>query len=301
MAIADFHLHSTASDGTSSPTELVALVAKQGVRTMALTDHDTTAGVEEAVAAGRRLDVRVIPGIEISTDVDDGGEAHLLGYFASTESAALQSQLERYREGRQARGLHILRNLEQLGVPVEWERVLAIAGEAAVGRPHVARAMVEKGYVTSVGEAFEAYLRTGGPADAPREKLPPAEAVQLIREAGGVPVLAHPVYLPDVDTTVELLHDAGLQGIEVYYKNHGAEAIARFATLARRHNLIAAGGSDYHGTKDDEHLPGELPLPAPAARAFVAFLEQAWVAAESASGQQSPLTKPHQTNQGASR
>ena len=301
MAIADFHLHSTASDGTSSPAELVALVAKQGVRTMALTDHDTTAGVEEAVAAGRRLDVRVIPGVEIRTDLDDHGEAHLLGYFASTESAALQSQLERYREGRQARGLQILRNLARLGVPVEWNRVLAIAGEAAVGRPHVARAMVEKGYVTNVGEAFEEYLRTGGPADAAREKLPPAEAVQLIREAGGVAVLAHPQHLPDVDTTVELLRDAGLQGIEVYYKNHTTDAIARFGTLARRHGLIAAGGSDYHGTKDDEHLPGELPLPAPAARGFVEFLEHAWAATESASGRQPQVTEPRQTNRGARR
>ena len=227
MAIADFPLHSTASAGTAAPAELVALAAKQGVRTMALTDHDTTAGVEEAAEAGRRLGIRVISGVEISADLEDGGEAHLLGYFASTESPALQSQLKRYRDGRETRGMQILRNLEQIGVPVEWERVLAIAGEAAVGRPHVASAMVEKGYVTTIGEAFDEYLCTGGPADAPREKLPPAQAVQLIREAGGVAVLAHPQYLADVETTVELLRDAGLQGIEVYYKIHGTGAIAR--------------------------------------------------------------------------
>ncbi len=301
MAIADFHLHSTASDGTSSPAELVALVAKQGVRTMALTDHDTTAGVDEAVAAGRGLDVRVIPGIEISTDLDDGGEAHLLGYFASTENAALQSQLERYREGRHERGLQIMRNLEQLGVPVAWERVLAIAGEAAVGRPHIARAMVERGYVTGVGEAFEAYLRTGGPADAAREKLPPAEAVQLIRASGGVAILAHPQYLPEADATVELLSEAGLQGIEVYYKNHGTDAIARFGALARRHGLVAAGGSDYHGTKNDEHLPGELPLPAAAAGAFVEFLEHAWAESESPTAQPAQANRSHATKRGVRR
>ena len=298
MAIADFHLHSTASDGTSPPTDLVALVARQGVRTMALTDHDTTAGVEEAIAAGEQFRVRVIPGIEISTDLDGGGEAHLLGYFASTDHAALQSQLKRYREGRQTRGLQMMRNLERLGVPVEWERVLAIAGEAAVGRPHVAQAMVEAGYVTSVGEAFEAYLRTGGPADARREKLPPAEAVQLIRANDGVAVLAHPQYLPDADATVELLHDAGLQGIEVYYKSHGADAVARFGALARRYDLVAAGGSDYHGTKDDEHLPGELPLPAAAGRAFVEFLEHAWGRASAQVGT-GPEEEPQVTERGA--
>ncbi len=283
MARGDFHLHSTASDGTSCPADVVALAASRGVEVMALTDHDTTAGIDAAQQAGVDAGVRVIAGIEISTDLADGGDAHILGYFPSAIGATVggesfQIQLRRYREGRQARGLTILAKLEAMGLPLSWDRVLAIAGEAAVGRPHVAAAMVEAGYVESVPQAFDQYLYTGGPGDAPREKLPPREALQLIRDAGGVAVLAHPRYLPDPESTIAMLSDLGLEGIEVYYKNHDPHDIARFDRLAQQHGLIATGGSDFHGTKADEHLPGDLPLPPDAVDAFLDFLEQKWSA-----------------------
>ena len=276
MARGDFHLHSTASDGTLPPAEVVALAASQGVEVMALTDHDTTAGVAEAQAAGAAHGVEVIAGIEISTDLAEGGDAHLLGYFADAADEALQAQLERYRTGRAERGREILRKLEGLGFPLAWERVTAIAGRAAVGRPHVARAMVEAGYIDNVSLAFDHYLFTGGPADAPRKKLPPAEAVALIRDAGGVAVLAHPRYLPDPPAAIAMLAAAGLHGIEVYYKDHGPEEIARFGELAATHHLVPTGGSDYHGTKQVEHLPGDLPLPSDAVDAFLSFAQREW-------------------------
>jgi predicted metal-dependent phosphoesterase TrpH len=284
MARGDFHLHSTASDGTSAPADVVALAASRGVEVLALTDHDTTAGIKAAQRAGNAAEIRVIAGIEISTDLPDGGDAHILGYFptpannAAVGGDAFQIQLRRYREGRQARGLTILAKLDALSLSLSWDRVLAIAGEAAVGRPHVAAAMVEAGYVETVPEAFDLYLYSGGPGDAPREKLPPPQALQLIRDAGGVPVLAHPRYLPDPEGTIASLSGHGLQGIEVYYKNHDPHDIARFDRLAKEHGLIATGGSDFHGTKADEHLPGDLPLPPDRVNTFLAFLEQEWSA-----------------------
>lgn len=276
MARGDLHLHSTASDGTEPPRGVVALAASRGVAVMALTDHDTTAGVAEAQAAGAERGVRVIAGVELSADLPGGGDAHILGYFASPDDAALQDQLARYRAGREERGRHIWEKLAGLGMPLSWERVQAIAGEAAVGRPHFARALLEAGYVASTTEAFDLYLHSDGPADAPRRKLPPVDAVRLIRDAGGVAVLAHPRYLPEPRAALELLVPAGLQGLEVYYKNHDANDVQRFGALARAFGLIGTGGSDFHGSKDDDHLPGDLPLPDAALESFLALAEETW-------------------------
>lgn len=276
MARGDLHLHSTASDGTEPPRGVVALAASRGVAVMALTDHDTTAGVAEAQQAGAELGVRVIAGVELSADLPGGGDAHILGYFASVGDASLQEELHRYRAGREERGRAILDKLARLGMPVSWERVKAIAGEAAVGRPHFARALLEAGFVASTTEAFDLYLHSGGPADAPRRKLPPVEAVRLIRDAGGVAVLAHPRFLPDPSAALALLTPAGLQGVEVYYKNHDPSEVQRFDALARSFGLIGTGGSDFHGSKDDDHLPGDLPLPDRALESFLALAEETW-------------------------
>jgi predicted metal-dependent phosphoesterase TrpH len=276
MARGDFHLHSSHSDGILSPEALVAKAAANGVETMALTDHDTTAGVEAATTAGEAAGVRVIPGVELSADLPNGGDAHILGYFASVNDPALQDQLTRYRDGRMQRGRTMLTKLEALGMPLSWERLLEIAGEAAVGRPHVAQAMVERQYVASVREAFDRFLHTGGPADASREKLLPAEALSLIARSGGVAVLAHPSFLPDPQAAVAELAPLGLDGLEVFYKNYDATEVSRFAALAKQHELLPLGGSDYHGIHDDEREPGDIPLPDDAVAAFLAFAESRW-------------------------
>ena len=276
MAIGDFHSHSTHSDGILTPDALIRRAAANGVRTMALTDHDTTEGVADAVATAAEVGLRLIPGLELSADLPDGGDAHLLGYFTSVDQPRLQTQLTAYREGRMQRGRTMLAKLADLGMTLRWERVLEIAGEAAVGRPHVAQALVEEGHVDSVRDAFDRYLHTGGPADARREKLPPEEAIALVRECGGVVVLAHPNFLPDAAAALPGLVAAGLQGMEVYYKNFTTEQVQTYAALADSHGLVHAGGSDYHGIHDDEREPGDIPFPDDAVERFIAFLEKAW-------------------------
>ena len=178
----------------------------------------------------------------------------------------------------------MLVKLRELGMLLEWERVLEIAGEAAVGRPHVAQALVERNYVASVREAFDKYLHTGGPADAQREKLPPEAALRLIRESGGVAVLAHPSFLPNPDAAVGQLAGAGLQGMEVFYKNYTEDEIARFGAMAESHGLFPLGGSDYHGIHDDEREIGAIPLADDVIDAFLQFAQRAWDSFEEGSG-----------------
>ena len=277
MANGDFHTHSNRSDGILSPAALIRRAAANGVRTIALTDHDTTEGVSEAAQAAAEAGIRLIPGLELSADLPDGGDAHILGYFTTIEQPALQAQLAAYRDGRMARGKTMLAKLSELGMELSWDRVLEIAGEAAVGRPHVAEALVEVGHVESVRDAFDRFLHTGGPADAQREKLPPEEAIALIRDAGGVAVLAHPSFLPDAGTAVVQLTAAGLEGLEVYYKNYTPEEVAGYRALADEHGLVPAGGSDYHGIHDDEREPGDIPFNAEDVARFLEFLRKSWL------------------------
>lgn len=277
MAIGDFHTHSNRSDGILGPVELTRRAAANGVQTIALTDHDTTEGVAEAAQAAAEAGIRLIPGLELSADLPDGGDAHILGYFTTIEQPALQTQLAAYREGRMARGKTMLAKLAGLGMELSWDRVLEIAGEAAVGRPHVAQALVERGHVESVRDAFDRYLRTGGPADAQREKLPPEEAIALIRDSGGVAVLAHPSFLPDAEAAVAQLSAVGLEGLEVYYKNYSPEEVATYRALADRQGLVPAGGSDYHGIHDDEREPGDIPFRDEDVERFLDFLRKSWL------------------------
>ena len=278
MAIGDFHTHSNRSDGILAPAALMRRAASNGVRVVALTDHDTTEGIAEAQQAADEAGVRLIPGLELSADLPDGGDAHILGFFTSIDQPRLQTQLATYREGRMARGKTMLAKLAALGMDLRWERVLEIAGEAAVGRPHVAQALVEGGHAESVRDAFDRYLHTGGPADAQREKLPPEEAIALIHEGGGVAVLAHPSFLPDAGLAVEQLVAAGLDGLEVYYKNYTPEEVGTYRALADTHGLTPSGGSDYHGIHDDEREPGDIPFSDEDMQRFLAFLEDRWLA-----------------------
>ena len=259
---ADFHCHSTASDGVLSPSELVRLAYDQGVRVMALTDHDSTEGVAEARRAGELYgDFTLSRAIEMGTDIP-GGEVHVLGYFLQPDDPELVETLRRLREGRRGRGEGMVKRLRELGLDVTWEQVQRFAGDGAVGRPHVAQALLEKGYVANVTEAFEKYIGRNGPAYVEREKLTPAEAVATIVRLGGVPCLAHPADLEDVDNVLAELKAAGLAAMEVYYKGYDPPTVGRLEAVARRFDLIPLGGSDYHGLYgEDEPLPGGMHTP----------------------------------------
>ena len=257
-AVVDLHLHTLASDGRLSPTELVRLAASQGLKTIAVTDHDTTDGLAEAFEAAKRFpDLRIIPGIELSADVP-GDEVHVLGYFINPDDAELQAELVRFREGRVDRAKTMVEKLGQLGIHVEWERVQHFAGDGAVGRPHIAMALVEAGYCQEPKDAFPEYLGRNGLAYVERVKLTPAEAVGMIRRAGGAAVLAHPAYMNDMESGIASLSDIGLAGIEVHYAKYREDTIRQLARIARQYELIPCGGSDYHGMgNSDECLPGE--------------------------------------------
>ncbi len=248
----DLHTHSTASDGVLSPTDLVKHAAALGVRVLALTDHDTTDGVTEAQRAADRLGVEFIPGIEINTDYQDSS-LDVLGYWVPTEPGPFQTRLAELRDARETRGQRMVEKLNRLGLPVRWERVRELA-QGAVGRPHVARAMVEAGYVGSINEAFDLYIGYGRPAYAPRTRLTAFEAVQFIRAHGGVPVMAHPIpshaqHLDPfhLEELLPRLKEAGLVGMDVYYGTYTSDTVQRLLALARRFDLVPAGGSDFHG------------------------------------------------------
>ena len=262
----DLHLHTTASDGRLTPTELVELTASKGLRTISVSDHDTTAGLVEAQQAVSRVPgMRLIPGIELSCDVP-GGEVHMLGYFMDVEDTGFQEMLARFREGRLARGEGMVRKLVEFGMEIEWERVLEIAGDASVGRPHIAQALVEKGYFPEPSEAFRDYLGRNGKAYVERAKLTPPDAVKLLNDVGGVAVFAHPWFErrgnePEPEQslieTVEELKAAGLHGMEVHYAMYDAATVDWLADVARAYDLIPCGGSDYHHSGNSrEPRPG---------------------------------------------
>ena len=262
MPIADLHLHTTASDGRLTPTQLIELVAGRGLKGVAVTDHDSTEGLAEAYEAASAFpDLRVVPGIELSTDVP-GNEIHVLAYYIQYTDARIQERLARFREGRVDRARKMVEKLKELGVEIEWDRVQAIAGDGAVGRPHVALAMVERGYIKEPREAFDAYIGRNGPAYVEREKLTPAQAVELIRDWGGAAVVAHPSDIPDLDETLDELKNAGLVGMEVYYAQYPVERIKELVATAANHGLLACGGSDYHASGNTgEPLPGNMGPP----------------------------------------
>jgi predicted metal-dependent phosphoesterase TrpH len=278
MAIGDFHLHSTASDGVQTPAWVMETAAENGVRVLALTDHDTTAGYAEARATADRLGLRLVPGIELSTDYGKV-DVHLLGYGTNVESQPLQDFLHWQRDGRIGRVHEIVRRLAERGMLIDADRVFEIAGEATVGRPHVARALVEKGYVESVQEAFDLWLGNGRPGDVDRPKLSPEEAIRTIHENGGLAFVAHSVYMgEDWPETVEKLAGWGLDGIETYYKHYDPVMVQRHRDVGKRLGLALSGGSDYHGLGNpDDRAIGDIPFPDEAVDEFVRFLERAGV------------------------
>ena len=251
----DLHTHSTASDGIYSPAELLRRAKEVGLRVLALTDHDTTGGLEEAAKAAAALDIDFIPGIEINTDVS-GGEVHVLGYFPDYRQPAFQSVLRVLRDARERRGQRMVELLNEHGIDVSWERVRELA-QGAVGRPHVARALLEAGYVQTIGEAFDKYIGTGRFAYVPRYRLTPDDAVRLIASVNGLPVIAHPIELPGLDELrawLPGLCEAGMAGLETYYGPYTQEQERALRALADEYHLIPTGGTDFHG-------PGIHPTP----------------------------------------
>jgi len=250
MQRVDLHTHTTASDGSCSPQELVALAKEKGLVALAVTDHDTVDGVGEALEAGRRYGIEVIPGVEISTCYP--GEMHLLGYYIELDRDCLHEALARLKEYRQERNAKMLNRLRELGMDITYEEVWKAAGGGIIGRPHFARVIAEKGYADSIGDAFHKFLIPGKPAYLPKEKLTPREGIDLIRRAGGIPVLAHPKHLglteKAMDDLVLELKGEGLAGIEAIYTSHTQQELAFFSRLAQKHQLLITGGSDFHGS-----------------------------------------------------
>jgi 3',5'-nucleoside bisphosphate phosphatase len=264
----DLHLHTNRSDGRLSPTELVQLAHKGGVRRMALTDHDTTAGVEEAIAEGKALGIDVIPGVELGTD-SRSGDMHMLGLFLNHQNETFQETMTRFREGRIARVYKIVSNLAEVGVNISVDRVFEIAGEASVGRPHVAQALLEAGYIKNMPEAFEKWLAYGGPGDVPRDKLSPEDAIGLIHAVGGLAVVAHPYEGKNVLEQLPGLAAAGLDGVETYYPNYGPDRREELLGICQKLGMLPTGGTDFHGyphriASDGEpilHYPGSVDIP----------------------------------------
>jgi len=257
----DLHSHTTASDGTLAPRELVRLAARHGVRVLAVTDHDSTGGVREAIDEARSLaSLEIVPGLEINCDVS-GAEIHVLGYCVDWDAPWFQEFLAEQREERRRRIYRIAARLTELGMPIDPEAVFALVKEGSAGRPHVAQAMVDRGYVKSIREAFDRYLSLNGPANVPRKRLTPADAVRVIRRARGVPVLAHPG-LANRDELIPELVQAGLLGIEAFYPEHSAGQITAYREMCARLGLIATGGSDFHGPRvGGARHPGAQPVP----------------------------------------
>ena len=258
----DLHLHTTYSDGRLTPGELIQIAAEQGIGVIAITDHDTVNGIEPALLAVECFPyVTVIPGVEINTDVHQG-EVHILGYFLDYKNQHLLKTLESLRNSRKARAQKMLDKLDELGIHIQWERILEMADGGSVGRPHIAQALFEGQHVETLQDAFERYIGRNGPAYAERSRLSPKEAVELIVKADGLPVIAHPASIKDMDRMIMDLKPSGLVGMEVYYDNYDKATIERLGRLAAKYDLIATGGSDFHGFEDDHETPlGEARVP----------------------------------------
>lgn len=255
--LVDLHMHSTFSDGRYTPTQLVDTAVSKGICVMAITDHDSWNGIEEARAAAARYNgkIRVLTGVELGTQYEDDA-VHILGYHVSMECEALHKKMNEMRHAREHRLYAMLEKLDKLGYHVEVDA--CDPNNRAVGRPHVAKALVAKGYFDSVQAVFDALLRRGGPAYVPQPKLSPHEAVVLIHEAGGIAVLAHPSELEDWTLPERLLSEEPFDGIEVWHPSADAKAREHWLKLAQERGLLTSGGSDFHGIPD--RFPPKLGL-----------------------------------------
>jgi 3',5'-nucleoside bisphosphate phosphatase len=255
MSRLDLHLHTVHSDGSLTPREVIALAHKAGVTALSITDHDITTAIPEATTAGHSFGIEVIPGVEISS-LSGESEIHVLGYFLNWRDPHLNERLTALRESRHRRNPLIIEKLQGLGIDITYEEVRALAGTDSVGRPHIARVLMNKHVVTSAKEAFDRFLAYGKPAYTPRELPSPAEAIAWIKAAKGLAVLAHPTWVKNTEGTLtDLLRQLkadGLDGVEVHYSTHTPRQTREYLSLAKQVNLLVTGGSDFHGlTKPD--------------------------------------------------
>ncbi|MDD5190642.1 MAG: PHP domain-containing protein [Dehalococcoidales bacterium] len=258
----DLHIHTNASDGKYSPAEIVRKAAGLGLEAIAISDHDTVNGIKPALEAAQEFPkLNLIPAVELSTDVPSG-EIHVLGYYIDYTNEEFEANLSNMRSSRLDRAHKIIAKLAELGMKIDYDRVQQIAGTGTLGRPHIAQALMEKGYIQDFKEAFSKYIGHGGPAYVERDKLTPVEAVQLIGHTGGLPVLAHPLTAGNVENIILELKPAGLVGMEVYYAAYAFEEVSPLLGLAYKHGLIATGGTDYHGIdSNSEMMMGGVDVP----------------------------------------
>lgn len=253
--LVDLHTHSSASDGSLSPRELVKYAKKKGAAAISLTDHDTIEGIEAALAAGEENGLEVIPGLEISAQYT-GGTMHILGYYIDPSNPALNQELHRLQEARRERNPKIIARLQALGIPITFDQIQALA-RGQIGRPHIAQALLQLGAVSSLKEAFQKYLTKGALAYVEKFRFSPLKAISLILRAGGIPVLAHPFTLNcpslrDLKVLVEDLKANGLYGVEVFYPEHTEEQTRNYLLLAKELGLAYTGGSDFHGNNREK-------------------------------------------------
>ena len=259
MSYVDLHCHSTASDGTLSPRDVVRLAGQSDLSGLSLTDHDTIAGVREAADEARKLNLTFIPGIEISCTYPPPGTMHLLGYGIDPDSSVLHEMTQQLIDARDKRNPRIIRKLKELGVAITMDEVEQEAKGQVVGRPHIAAVLQRKGYVTSIKQAFDKYLGQGAAAYFDKERMSPSRALDLIKQSGGMPVLAHPIQLrttndAELDRVIKDLVDLGLVGIETIHSDHDDALVERYTRLADKYRLLKTGGSDFHGSNKEVSL-----------------------------------------------
>lgn len=258
-AFVDLHTHSTASDGSRAPADVVREAKRVGLQAIALTDHDTLDGVAEAVSTGTALGIRVVPGVELSA-VEDNVETHILGLHLS-DTRHLEARLVALREMRRSRAVRIVDRLNELGVRIEFKAVLDQAAGGAIGRPHVARAMIAEGWAVDFRDAFDRYLGNGRPAFVPKDRLAVADAIALIHGAGGLAILAHPAQSATRERIAAFAAE-GMDGVEVRHPSHSGEDIVRILALVEHFSLVPSGGSDWHGAAEGPRTLGMMKVPA---------------------------------------
>tara|TARA_Y100001970_G_scaffold293704_1_gene442495 strand:- start:2936 stop:3769 length:834 start_codon:yes stop_codon:yes gene_type:complete len=262
MSIADFHSHTNHSDGLLTPSELITLAAKNKVRYLAITDHDTIDGIKEAKKiAKKQTNIQIISGIELSVDLLNE-DIHILGIGIDEYNKKLISELSMLKAAREVRAKKIIETLETKGIKIELQQIKTSIGKATIGRPHIAQEMINNNYVSSVQEAFDNYLSKSYITNIERYKLSSNKALEMIKEAGGLSFLAHPTYIKKFDKIINILSQEGLFGIEAYYKNYDTKTVNEILDVAKKYKLYPIGGSDYHGIHGNkEKKPGQIPLP----------------------------------------
>lgn len=245
MSYIDLHIHTTASDGLFTPKEVIQWAYKKNLSAIAITDHDTIDALDETLYYGGKYDIEVIPGIEINTDYENS-EIHILGYYIDHKAPWLLDLLKEIRFARYNRAKKIVNKLDRLGFDITMEEVVKLSGTASIGRPHIARLLVQRKYAHNIQEVFEKYIGIGKPAYVERYRITPFQAIEYVLKSGGVPVLAHPGLVKDL-SIIKKLVDSKLQGLEVFHSKHSKDMIQLYTSIAKQYNLTITGGSDCHG------------------------------------------------------